>query len=436
MSVSRLATVFGRTFRQVTSPDSVLKMIRTLLARRAFSVAWITLTVAIGDTACAWDEPGSTLRVATFNASLNRNKPGALLKDLSNSDDAQARNVAEIIQRVAPDVLLINEFDYDEEGKAAELFQRNYLSKSWNGAPAIVYSYSYAGDVNTGVSSGKDFDGDGKAVGEPGERGYGNDALGYGLFPGQYGLVIYSKFPIETGKIRVFTSLLWKEMPGALLPKKPDGTAYYSDDALSVFRLSSKAHWDVPIQVGGKSLHLLASHPTPPAFDGAEDRNGKRNHDEIRLWADYLTGGTRSAYLDRYVKGGKATPPEFFVVLGDLNSDPVDGGSVPGAIGQLLEHPKINALVVPKSEGAAEASLLQKGANADHKGPAETDTADFDERVGNLRADYVLPSKTLKVKAAGVFWPKADDPLARLVKMSPKTASSDHRLVFIDIERP
>ncbi len=40
--------------------------------------------------------------------------------------------------------------------------------------------------------------------------------------------------------------------------------------------------------VGKTTLHLLASHPTPPAFDGPEDRNGRRNHDEIRFWNDYL----------------------------------------------------------------------------------------------------------------------------------------------------
>ena len=35
-------------------------------------------------------------------------------------------------------------------------------------------------------------------------------------------------------------------------------------------------------------MHLLVAHPTPPTFDGAEDRNGTRNHDEIRFWADYV----------------------------------------------------------------------------------------------------------------------------------------------------
>ena len=40
-----------------------------------------------------------------------------------------------------------------------------------------------------------------------------------------------------------------------------------------------------------QTVHVLASHPTPPTFDGAEDRNGRRNHDEIRFWADYVSPG-------------------------------------------------------------------------------------------------------------------------------------------------
>ena len=43
-------------------------------------------------------------RFSTFNASLNRFTEGELVADLSTPDDAQAAAVAEIIQRVRPDV--------------------------------------------------------------------------------------------------------------------------------------------------------------------------------------------------------------------------------------------------------------------------------------------------------------------------------------------
>ncbi len=379
-------------------------------------------------------KPANAIRVATFNASLNRDSQGQLVRDLSDGKNVQARNVAEVIQRVRPDIILINEFDDDRAGVAADSFRKNYLEVAQNGAEAIHYPDHFSAEVNTGMPSKTDLDGDGRVVNEPGSRGYGNDAIGFGQFPGQYGLVVYSMYPI--GKdVRQFHRLLWKDMPGALLPTKADGSPWYSPESLDVLRLSSKSHWDVPISIEGKEIHLLVSHPTPPAFDGPEDRNGKRNHDEIRLWADYLTGGGAAGYLKKALPAGSSIePPESFIILGDQNADPVDGGSQPGAIDQLLRHPKVNASFVPKSAGAAEASRSQGGRNQRHKGDADADTADFaDGSVGNLRVDYVLPSKNYEILGGGVFWPTQDDPLARLVKMSP-AATSDHRLVFIDLK--
>ncbi|HET9673764.1 MAG TPA: hypothetical protein VFP31_03075, partial [Gaiellaceae bacterium] len=60
---------------------------------------------------------GADVRFATFNASLNRPVAGQLRSDLSNPTSTsvfvrQAKNVAEVIQRVRPDVVLINEFDF------------------------------------------------------------------------------------------------------------------------------------------------------------------------------------------------------------------------------------------------------------------------------------------------------------------------------------
>jgi hypothetical protein len=386
-----------------------------------------TLIVLVSLAADPPAKPAGAIRFATFNASLNRDRAGALIEDLSTRDDPQARNVAEIIQRTAPDVLLVNEFDFEPGGKAAELFQRNYLSVSQNGAPPIDYPHRYTAEVNTGIATGFDLDNDGQVVNEPGTRGYGNDAQGFGQFPGQYGMVVYSKYPIDQEGVRKFDRVLWRDMPRAMLPAQPDGSPWYSTEELAVLRLSSKAHWDIPILIDGKVIHVLVSHPTPPAFDGPEDRNGKRNHDEIRLWADYLTGGEKAAYL----KAGD--PPRTFVIMGDQNADPVDGGSVAGAIQQLLDHPLIDASFVPRSDGGRDAAEAQKGRNTEHRGNPEHDTADFnDDAVGNLRVDYVLPSRDLRPVGGGVFWPSSRDPLARLVRMDPP-ASSDHRLVYLDL---
>ena len=375
-----------------------------------------------------------SVRFATFNASLNRFAAGDLAAELSAPGSAQPDVIAEIIQRVRPDVLLVNEFDYDAGNVALDGFQDNYLSVAHGDADPIEYPYRYTAPSNTGIYSGFDYDNSG-AAGDfvP------NDSYGFGFFEGQFGMAVYSMFPIDDDAIRTFQLFKWKDMPGALLPDDPSTAApddWYSPGAeLDSFRLSSKSHWDVPIEVGRKTVHFLVSHPTPPVFDGDEDRNGRRNHDEIRFWADYVGSRSQSRYIyDDDGESGGLRPGSRFVIAGDQNSDPLDGDSIPGAIQQLTEHPRINTKVTPSSPGATEQSVLQGGINDTHLSDPAFDTADFsDTAPGNLRADYVLPSKQLRVADAGVFWPVASDPLFDLVGTFP-FPSSDHRLVWIDVQ--
>ena len=370
------------------------------------------------------------VRFATFNASLNRLAEGQLVADLTTTTDAQARTVAEIIQRNRPAVLLINEFDFVAGGEAARLFQDNYLSVSQNGAPPVVYPYRFVAPSNTGIPSGFDLD-------NSGSIGGGNDAFGFGAFPGQFGLAVYSTYPIELNAVRTFQTFLWADMPGALLPDDPatpQPADYYSPAELGVFRLSSKSHWDLPISIGGKTVHFLVSHPTPPVFDGPEDRNGRRNFDEIRFWADYIMPNRSHYVYDDSGRRGGLVPGEQFVIAGDLNSDPVDGDSRPGAAQLLLDHPLINSNFTPESEGAIQQAQLQGGANAFQRGDPRFDTADFaDGAPGNLRADYVLPSHSLRVLDGAVFWPLNTDDLFGLVGVFP-FPSSDHRLVWVDLK--
>lgn len=377
------------------------------------------------------------LRVATYNLSLNRNAPGQLVTDLSTGTNAQAKTVAEVIQRTDPDIVLLNEFDYVPDDVAVDLFRENYLEVSQVGADPVEYPYAFVAPSNTGIASGFDLNNNGAVVTTPLAPGYGDDAFGFGQFEGQFGMAVLSKYPIDADAVRTFQRFLWKDMPGALLPDDPNTAApadWYSPAELAVFRLSSKSHWDVPVDVNGRTVHVLASHPTPPTFDGAEDRNGLRNHDEIRFWADYVTPGTASRYIydDARATGG-LKPGESFVILGDQNADPLDGDSADDAILQLLDHPRITD-PLPTSEGAVEAAALQGGANLAHEGDPAYDTADFsDTAPGNLRADYVLPSKDLRVLDAGVFWPVQADPLFRLTGVFP-FPSSDHRLVWVDLK--
>jgi endonuclease/exonuclease/phosphatase family metal-dependent hydrolase len=210
----------------------------------------------------------------------------------------------------------------------------------------------------------------------------------------------------------------------------PDGSPFYPDADWETLRLSSKSHWDVVIVIDGADLHLLAHHPTPPVFDGPEDRNGLRNFDEIRFWREYTQPGNGGYITDDDGEAGGIRPGAAFVIAGDFNADPLDGDSIQGAMGQLLDAPWINSSCIPTSKGAPEATRLQGGVNAKQLGDPASDTADFnDQFTGNLRLDYLLPSANLAVAACGVFWPAQDETGYDL------TGVSDHHLVWLDIER-
>jgi phosphodiesterase/alkaline phosphatase D-like protein len=415
----------------------------------------------------------TTVRFAQFNASLNRNAEGQLVNDLSNPAVAdnrgfgvntnqalrvqQAKNVAETIQRSNPDVLLINEFDFfaADPGKAVELFNQNFLNVSQNGATPVDYPYFYIAPSNTGISTGFDLNNNGAAVtaisNGIGAAGYGDDAFGFGNFPGQFGMVVLSKYPIDTANVRTFQNFLWKDMPGNLLTNDPtiDNPAtavnenlgsFYSPQEQAILRLSSKSHWDIPITINGEVVHALVSHPTPPVFDGTEDRNGKRNYDEIRFWSDYITPGEGGYIYDDKGDRGGITPGSSFVIMGDQNADPYDGDSYDRAVLQLLTNPYINTNSIPTSPGAQQQSTIQGAINQSHRGNPNFDTADFaDTTPGNLRADYVLPSADLPILNSQVFWPLNTDSTFNVVgtfngALPGGFPSSDHRSVYVDIQ--
>jgi len=365
-----------------------------------------------------------TIRFATFNVSLNRSRSGELLEQLQQGNNEQIQRIAAIIRHVRPDVILLNEFDYcgEQADQAIAAFQKSFLQvPDLLATQPIHYRYHFVAPVNTGVLSGLDLDGNQKNT-DP------TDAFGYGKYPGQYGMVVLSQFPVRA-PARTFRTFLWKDMPAAILPRNPnDQQSYYSDAILNVFRLSSKSHWDLTLDTPAGKIHFLACHPTPPVFDGPEDKNGRRNHDEIRFWADYvIPAKSQYIYDDAGQRGGLADSRSF-VIAGDMNADPVDGDTTGKAITQLLKHPRIRD-PLPASSGAVTAAEEQGKVNQLHRGKARLDTGDFSDRSpGNLRIDYVLPSKDLPIENCGVFWPDKQETGADWI------SASDHHLVWIDIK--
>jgi len=353
--------------------------------------------------ACSTRQP-LTVRIATFNIQeLGAAKLGD--PDSAGAGHPQALAAAAIIQRVRPDVLLLNELDHHaaatagaDLGAYARRFEALYLRR---GADSLAFPYIYVAPSNTGILSGRDLNQDGVAAGasDLGTRAHGDDSYGFGVYPGQYAMAILSRFPFDSAGSRTFQRFLWRDLPAHLMPE-----GFYPDSIVAVLRLSSKSHWDVPLIVGGGTLHLLASHPTPPVFDGPEDRNGRRNYDEVGFWARYLDG-SEALVDDRGRRGGLAAGSRF-AILGDLNASPEGEESRyhgRRSIEQLLRHP-----------------LVQDA------GP-HAPTASF---AGGVRVDYVLPSRNLRVVASGLFAP---DPARDSLGAAWARTASDHRLVWLDL---
>ena len=332
-----------------------------------------------------------TLRIATYNVEMNRAGPGLLLRDLQKGEDPAIAAAVQVTVALNADVLVLTGFDYDLDLVALNAFADRLANAG------LSYPYRFARLPNTGLQTGLDLDGDGK-LGGPG------DAQGWGRFSGEGGMAVLSQLPIRENEVRDFSDFLWRDLPGALLF---DGM---TDEAQAVQRLSTTGHWDVPVDLpNGKTLHLLAWYATPPVFDGAEDRNGRRNHDEAAFWVALLNGAL-------------PMPPPVapFVVIGDGNLDPVDGDGLPDAILEVISHPMLQK---PSPRGR----FFPR--NVDNSG----DTADFSAKngPGRLQVDYVLPSRDLTVVGAGVLWPKEGDPLAAVL-----ATASRHRPVWVEIDLP
>ena len=323
------------------------------------------------------------LRVAIYHTELSRDGPGLLLRDILSGKDTQVAAIMSVIRHVDPDVLVLGDIDFDHDAAALSA-----LAERISG-----YSYQFMRAPNRGVQSGLDLD-------EDGRLGRAGDAWGYGEFRGQGGLAVLSKHPI--GDVVDHSKLAWIELDTALaLPETPRDQP-----------LSTTVHWEVPVQLpDGQQITLLTWHATAPVFDGPEDRNGRRNHDETAFW------------LQRLDK----TPPPHPIIAGFANLDPVDGDGRPAALQALLAHPAIQD-VRPQSMGA----LLAGRSDISHRGPAELDTVAWPtDGPGNLRVDYILPSADLQVVDAGVFWPAPDQLFSSEV-----VRASRHRMVWVDIRLP
>ncbi len=289
------------------------------------------------------------------------------MRDIASGEDAQVAAVVETVRDVTPDILVLQGFDWDYEGRALAAF---------NAQLGGFYPHRLALKPNTGRMTQVDLNGDGRRF-DP------QDAQGYGAFTGQAGMAVLSRYPIDAPKVQDFSDVLWRDLPEAQLPYK-EGKPFPSAEAHSVQRLSSVAHWVVPIdvpQIGRVSL--LTWHGSTPAFDGPEDRNGRRGGDEARFWQVFLDGHFGAA------------PDRRFVLAGVSNIDPSRGDGQRAVMAALLSDPR---LLDPPGLRAATVKWA---------------------RTGPLRVSYILPSKDWSVASSGI---------------TPENmTASRHRLIWVEL---
>ena len=327
-----------------------------------------------------------TLRIATYNTELSRKAPGILLRDIEKGDDPQIQAVLKLILKANADVLLLQGIDWDYELRALKALERRL---ALSGQP---YPHLFMAQPNRGRITGLDLDGDGRLNGS-------GDAQGFGRFSGQNGMALLSRRPLIQEEIEDYSTLLWRDLPGARLPQHPDGSPFPSAQAQSVQRLSSTAHWRIPLRLeNGGRLDLLCFQAGTPLFDGREDRNGLRNRDEIRFWTLFLDGAFSSTW--------RPPPKTDFVLLGDANLDPDRGAGHRDAIANLLQDRRLKDPFSARSQD-------------------EIHTVDWGN-AGKMRTSYVLPSSDLTTPEAGIISPVS--------AFAASTQAGRHRLVWVDID--
>ncbi len=350
---------------RLTAPALLARL--TALACLAFALGFAPRSASA--------EPHNRLRIASFQTELARKGPGLLL-DAIRKGDVQTRAVAALIAKAAPDIIALQGIDYDHRAAALTALAQQIE------AAGHAMPYHFALRPNSGLATGLDMDGDGRL-------GTARDAQGYGQYSGHGGMALLSRYPVLQGQARDFSALLWADMPDPMIPMR-GGAPFPSAQAFAAQRLSSTGHWAVPVRLdSGRVITLMSFAATPPVFDGAEDRNGKRNHDETRFWTWMMEGVFGPA------------PAEPFVLLGLANIDPARGEGRRGALRALLADPR---LTDPRPRGAS----------------GDDATAEF-ATAGPLRLSYILPSASWTVTGSG----QHADPKA-----------SRHRLIFVDLALP
>lgn len=342
---------------------------------------------------------------------------------LMTQTDVQANAAAEIIARFSPDILSINELQFDIQGIPSASSPGAPSNTSWGGfnVPGAENPKRLGDRVH--AAGGPSYENLFQSVGNSGFYWQGSTLgldwyilRGWGEFPGRFNTAILSRFPILVDQVRVIADFAWEDLPDNKIALMKTETGI---DVPPGFPLFEKALNIVPVQLGDVVLHLVLLHPVAPAFDPI---NTYRNYDELHALR---------LFLDGQLPGVEPLPADAkFVIIGDLNADPEEGDSIGGAIQQILSHPDVTNVFPAgsgtKGKGGKYNSYLS-GCGRDDGSTVTDPGAKY-----QMQLDYVLPSKNLGEPLDSLlFWPNhTTDP----EDFELRCQASDHSFLYVDLK--
>lgn len=320
-------------------------------------------------------DPGAVraydVSVATLNAGLTSDSDGQTLSDLQGGGDPQAKQLAKAVAQERPDILVLTGIDVDPEGATVETLRDEYLGGA-GATGSSAYRYVYAPATNAGVDSGADLDGDGTIGGA-------GDALGTGDFPGQNSMAVLSVYPIDRKAARTFSKLTWAAVPDNHLDQSDFPEAAQKD-----IPLFSTSLWDVPIDVNGGTLHVVATSLSPTTGTGAQTA---RNRDQVQWLNDYVTGETSlSEVEDDQGRPGPLSQENSAVIAGDLGVDASSSSTASKTVTSLLNMEDTGHSAKTSENWLTRLDWLLKHNAAATRVGSSTSRLDYVIGVGDLRS--------------------------------------------------
>ena len=298
------------------------------------------------------------IRFATFNASLNRSAPAELTRLICKRPRRRPTNDSAQLRRGARD-------RRDQRPRRAADQRVRHRRRRRHRRPVAMfaalagYHYFFTAPSNTGVPAGFDLNNNGMVGGATTHR------IRRVSRPVRHGRVL--EVPDRPDAVRTFQPFLGRTCPAHCCRPTRRLESWYSPDELAVFPLSSKSHWDVPIDVGRQDVSTSSSvirpHPcsmeprtaTAPATS-TRSASGRTTSSRARRGTSTTTRAARWSWsrARRSSLPATRTPTRSTAIR------------CPGAIQQLLDHPRVNDRSLRAATGAVEATVLQGGANAAH----------------------------------------------------------------------